>query len=103
MTKWNKRLHWKLKYMLMSKDLNDEKYIINIQTLYICLEIKFTMQKTYKINLFFFYFKGNVSIVCPPGSSPCADALKCVAIDLFCDGELNCPDGSDEDNNTCGK
>uniref|UniRef100_A0A452UGH6 Enteropeptidase n=1 Tax=Ursus maritimus TaxID=29073 RepID=A0A452UGH6_URSMA len=44
---------------------------------------------------------GNVSIECPPGSSPCADALKCVAIDLFCDGELNCPDGSDEDNNTC--
>uniref|UniRef100_G1M0G9 Enteropeptidase n=2 Tax=Ailuropoda melanoleuca TaxID=9646 RepID=G1M0G9_AILME len=44
---------------------------------------------------------GNVSIECPPGLSPCADALKCVAIDLFCDGELNCPDGSDEDNNTC--
>ncbi|XP_006727684.1 enteropeptidase [Leptonychotes weddellii] len=44
---------------------------------------------------------GNVSIECPPGSSSCADALKCVAIDLFCDGELNCPDGSDEDNNTC--
>ena len=33
----------------------------------------------------------------------CADALKCIAIDLFCDGELNCPDGSDEDNQTCGK
>ncbi|XP_004402609.1 PREDICTED: enteropeptidase isoform X2 [Odobenus rosmarus divergens] len=44
---------------------------------------------------------GNVSIECPPGSISCADALKCVAIDLFCDGELNCPDGSDEDNNTC--
>ncbi|XP_025741217.1 enteropeptidase [Callorhinus ursinus] len=44
---------------------------------------------------------GNVSIECPPGSSSCADALKCVAIDLFCDGELNCPDGSDEDSNTC--
>ncbi|XP_032133028.1 enteropeptidase isoform X3 [Sapajus apella] len=44
---------------------------------------------------------GNVSIECPSGSSPCADALTCIAADLFCDGELNCPDGSDEDNKTC--
>ncbi|XP_046956421.1 enteropeptidase [Lynx rufus] len=44
---------------------------------------------------------GNVSIECLPGSSPCADALKCIATDLFCDGEINCPDGSDEDNDTC--
>nr|KAF6380671.1 transmembrane serine protease 15 [Myotis myotis] len=44
---------------------------------------------------------GNVSVKCPPGSRPCADALKCIAIDLFCDGELHCPDGSDEDNKTC--
>uniref|UniRef100_G1PBV1 Enteropeptidase n=1 Tax=Myotis lucifugus TaxID=59463 RepID=G1PBV1_MYOLU len=48
-----------------------------------------------------FFPKGNVSVKCPPGSRPCADALKCIAIDLFCDGELNCPDGSDEDNKTC--
>lgn len=40
---------------------------------------------------------------CPPGSRPCADALTCIAINLFCDGELNCPDGSDEDNKTCGE
>ncbi|XP_016078068.1 PREDICTED: enteropeptidase [Miniopterus natalensis] len=44
---------------------------------------------------------GNVSVECLPGSRPCADAVKCIAIDLFCDGELNCPDGSDEDNKTC--
>ena len=50
-----------------------------------------------------FFSKGNVSIECLPGSSPCADAVKCIANDLFCDGEINCPDGSDEDNDTCGK
>ncbi|XP_053775345.1 enteropeptidase isoform X2 [Desmodus rotundus] len=44
---------------------------------------------------------GNVSVECQPGSRPCADAIKCISTDLFCDGELNCPDGSDEDNRTC--
>ncbi|XP_058378935.1 enteropeptidase [Diceros bicornis minor] len=44
---------------------------------------------------------GNVSVECPSGSKLCADALTCIATDLFCDGELNCPDGSDEDNKTC--
>lgn len=43
----------------------------------------------------------SVSRECLPGSRSCADATKCIAIDLFCDGELNCPDGSDEDNKTC--
>ncbi|XP_053513889.1 enteropeptidase [Artibeus jamaicensis] len=44
---------------------------------------------------------GNVSVECQPGSRPCADAIQCISTDLFCDGELNCPDGSDEDNKTC--
>ncbi|XP_026267732.2 enteropeptidase isoform X1 [Urocitellus parryii] len=44
---------------------------------------------------------GNASIECPPGFRPCADSLKCISIDLFCDGEINCPDGSDEDNKIC--
>ncbi|XP_007521346.1 enteropeptidase [Erinaceus europaeus] len=44
---------------------------------------------------------GNVSIECLPGLRLCIDALHCIAIDLFCDGELNCPDGSDEDNTVC--
>ncbi|XP_076974867.1 enteropeptidase [Tamandua tetradactyla] len=44
---------------------------------------------------------GNISIECLPDSRRCTTALMCIKIDLFCDGELNCPDGSDEDNNTC--
>ncbi|KAL2805280.1 enteropeptidase precursor [Daubentonia madagascariensis] len=56
---------------------------------------------TFHIDLNSIDISGNVSIECLPGSSPCADALTCIAIDLFCDGELNCPDGSDEDNKIC--
>ncbi|KAM5277920.1 enteropeptidase isoform 1-T1 [Hipposideros larvatus] len=47
------------------------------------------------------YFFLIVARECLPGSRSCADATKCIAIDLFCDGELNCPDGSDEDNKIC--
>uniref|UniRef100_A0A8C0WFD5 Enteropeptidase n=1 Tax=Castor canadensis TaxID=51338 RepID=A0A8C0WFD5_CASCN len=43
----------------------------------------------------------NVSIECLPASWPCANALKCIAVDLLCDGEINCSDGSDEDDTTC--
>uniref|UniRef100_A0A8D2D3U7 Enteropeptidase n=1 Tax=Sciurus vulgaris TaxID=55149 RepID=A0A8D2D3U7_SCIVU len=45
--------------------------------------------------------QGNVSIECSPDFRPCADTLKCISVDLFCDGEINCPDGSDEDNKIC--
>ncbi|XP_039713260.1 enteropeptidase [Pteropus medius] len=56
---------------------------------------------TFHIDLNSIDITGNVSIKCQPGSRPCADATKCIATDLFCDGELNCPDGSDEDSKTC--
>ncbi|XP_051006329.1 enteropeptidase [Acomys russatus] len=44
---------------------------------------------------------GNVTVECQPGSRPCANSWNCVATDLFCDGEVNCPDGSDEDSELC--
>ncbi|CAO2632213.1 Tmprss15 [Lemmus lemmus] len=44
---------------------------------------------------------GNVSVECQPGSRPCANTWNCIATDLFCDGEVNCPDGSDEDTEMC--
>ncbi|EHB06218.1 Enteropeptidase [Heterocephalus glaber] len=56
---------------------------------------------TFHIDLNSVDITGNASIMCQPGSRPCADALKCVSTDLFCDGVINCPDGSDEDNKIC--
>uniref|UniRef100_A0A2I3FTJ2 Enteropeptidase n=1 Tax=Nomascus leucogenys TaxID=61853 RepID=A0A2I3FTJ2_NOMLE len=56
---------------------------------------------TFHIDLNSVDILGNVSIECLPGSSPCTDALTCIKADLFCDGEVNCPDGSDEDNKMC--
>ncbi|XP_049641681.1 enteropeptidase [Suncus etruscus] len=44
---------------------------------------------------------GNISIECPPGSRLCSGTQKCIAVDQFCNGELNCPNGSDEDNKLC--
>ncbi|XP_006145656.1 enteropeptidase [Tupaia chinensis] len=56
---------------------------------------------TFHIDLNSIDITGNVSINCLPGSRSCSDALTCIAIDLFCDGEVNCPDGSDEDSGIC--
>ncbi|XP_027269120.1 enteropeptidase isoform X3 [Cricetulus griseus] len=44
---------------------------------------------------------GNVPVDCQPDSRPCANTWNCIATDLFCDGEVNCPDGSDEDTGLC--
>nr|XP_042114860.1 enteropeptidase [Peromyscus maniculatus bairdii] len=44
---------------------------------------------------------GNGPIECQPDSRPCANTGNCIATDLFCDGEVNCPDGSDEDTELC--
>nr|prf enteropeptidase [Rattus norvegicus] len=44
---------------------------------------------------------GNVSVECQPGSRPCANAWDCIVTDLFCDGEVNCPDGADGDTGLC--
>ncbi|KAM3599170.1 uncharacterized protein V6R79_001076 [Siganus canaliculatus] len=33
---------------------------------------------------------------CPSGLEPCLDASKCISSSKFCDGEMDCPDQSDE-------
>ncbi|CAI5521826.1 unnamed protein product [Closterium sp. Naga37s-1] len=38
---------------------------------------------------------------CPDGFKKCADGLQCVAEGLFCDGTVNCNDGSDEGAAVC--
>ncbi|XP_074066503.1 enteropeptidase [Macrotis lagotis] len=43
----------------------------------------------------------DVTVKCLPGSKPCADTLTCIPEELFCDGEQNCPDASDESSRTC--
>ncbi|XP_064008223.1 enteropeptidase [Pogoniulus pusillus] len=44
---------------------------------------------------------GNISAECLPPAELCGDGVTCVGADLFCDGTLDCPDGSDESQNRC--
>ncbi|XP_062867376.1 enteropeptidase [Trichomycterus rosablanca] len=43
----------------------------------------------------------HITVTCPVGERVCRDGETCVSINLFCDGEPNCPDGSDESHSTC--
>ncbi|XP_023799523.1 enteropeptidase isoform X2 [Cyanistes caeruleus] len=38
---------------------------------------------------------------CLPPAELCADGVTCISKDVFCDGVLNCPDGSDESEKRC--
>ncbi|NXN79529.1 ENTK Enteropeptidase, partial [Bombycilla garrulus] len=38
---------------------------------------------------------------CLPPAELCADGVTCISEDFFCDGILNCPDGSDESEKRC--
>uniref|UniRef100_A0A3B4BR46 Transmembrane serine protease 15 n=1 Tax=Pygocentrus nattereri TaxID=42514 RepID=A0A3B4BR46_PYGNA len=38
---------------------------------------------------------------CADGQKVCRDGLTCVSVSDFCDGKLNCPDGSDESERIC--
>ncbi|NXO15297.1 ENTK Enteropeptidase, partial [Oriolus oriolus] len=38
---------------------------------------------------------------CLPPAELCADGVTCISKDFFCDGVLNCPDGSDESEKRC--
>uniref|UniRef100_U3KC38 Enteropeptidase n=1 Tax=Ficedula albicollis TaxID=59894 RepID=U3KC38_FICAL len=41
------------------------------------------------------------SAECLPPAELCADGVTCISEDFFCDGVLNCPDGSDESEKRC--
>ncbi|NXC37645.1 ENTK Enteropeptidase, partial [Penelope pileata] len=43
----------------------------------------------------------SISVECLPLSEVCDDGVTCVTEDLFCDGVLDCPDGSDESEKRC--
>ncbi|NWV73795.1 ENTK Enteropeptidase, partial [Dasyornis broadbenti] len=45
--------------------------------------------------------KNQVDSECLPPGELCADGVTCISEDFFCDGVLNCPDGSDESEKRC--
>jgi len=44
-----------------------------------------------------------ISAECLPPAELCDDGVTCIRRDLFCDGVLDCLDGSDESEKRCGK
>ncbi|XP_010133322.1 PREDICTED: enteropeptidase, partial [Buceros rhinoceros silvestris] len=44
---------------------------------------------------------GSISVECLPPAELCDDGVTCIIKDLFCDGVLDCPDGSDESEKRC--
>lgn len=44
-----------------------------------------------------------ISVECLPAAELCNDGVTCIRRYLFCDGVSDCPDGSDESEERCGK
>uniref|UniRef100_A0A8C3TKW3 Transmembrane serine protease 15 n=1 Tax=Catharus ustulatus TaxID=91951 RepID=A0A8C3TKW3_CATUS len=62
--------------------------------------------ETLKIDVNSIQVTGNISKLfclteCSPPAELCADGVTCISEDFFCDGVLNCPDGSDESEKRC--
>uniref|UniRef100_A0A8C3TM39 Transmembrane serine protease 15 n=1 Tax=Catharus ustulatus TaxID=91951 RepID=A0A8C3TM39_CATUS len=56
--------------------------------------------ETLKIDVNSIQVTGNIT-ECSPPAELCADGVTCISEDFFCDGVLNCPDGSDESEKRC--